>query len=55
MENVIRSSLPPEQLLGTFDLKGSRSDRLVKGIEVGQATTMKDLNLIDLNSKHAWL
>ena len=49
MENVIRSDIGDEHLLGIFDLKGSRSDRLVEGSAIGQITTLKDQNLINLH------
>ena len=55
MENVIKNTISPDNHLGIFDLKGSRSDRFVEGIQIGQSTTMKDQNLIELNKKYDWL
>jgi hypothetical protein len=41
--------------LGVFDLKGSTVKRIVKGKITNKKTTLKDMNLINMNTKNLWL
>jgi 1-phosphatidylinositol-4-phosphate 5-kinase len=41
--------------LAVFDLKGSTIKRIVKGKITNTKTTLKDMNLLNMNTKNLWL
>ena len=52
MENSMRGAT---DVLGVFDLKGSMVNRIVKGKNHKPTTTLKDKNLLAMNTEKLWL
>ena len=54
MGNALQGSTK-QHMLGCFDLKGSMVNRIVKGTDFSPSTTLKDRNLMQMNSEKIWL